>query len=128
MTTKSWILTDVASGKYETDVSLTSKDVAGSADGYSVVKHTLRGGLDDDFETGRWLDALERRLPRRLGAFLYQRALDRFHFDELADRLLAAPLLRAARWLARLERRITQSAEGEEPAPGDATQPASEVR
>jgi len=47
MTTKSWILTDVASGKYETDVSLTSKDVAGSADGYSVVKHTLRGGLTD---------------------------------------------------------------------------------
>jgi hypothetical protein len=47
MAAKSWVLTDVASGKYETDLSITSKDVGGSADGYSIVKRTLRGGLTD---------------------------------------------------------------------------------
>lgn len=47
MAAKSWILTDVATAKHEADLSVTAKDVGGSADGYSIVKRTLRGGLTD---------------------------------------------------------------------------------
>ena len=42
-----WILTDVAAGKFEDEVTITPKDVGGKADGYSIVKKTLRGGLSD---------------------------------------------------------------------------------
>ena len=47
MAVKTWILTDVAAGKYEEEISITAKDVGGTADGYSIEKKTLRGGLSD---------------------------------------------------------------------------------
>ena len=47
MAAKTWVLTDVASGKYQADLSFKEKDVGREADGYSIVKKTLRGGLTD---------------------------------------------------------------------------------
>ena len=46
-----WILTDVAAGKYEEKLTITPPDVGGKADGYSIVKKTLRGGLADGVDT-----------------------------------------------------------------------------
>jgi len=47
MPTKSWTLTDVASGVYVDGLSVGPDDVGGAAGGYRVTKRTLRGGLSD---------------------------------------------------------------------------------
>lgn len=51
MAEKTWTLTDVAAGTYEKELSLTAKEVGGAADGYSITKRTLRGGLTDGVDT-----------------------------------------------------------------------------
>lgn len=51
MAEKNWVLTDVAGGVYEPELHLTAKDVGGAADGYSIQKRTLRGGLTDGVDT-----------------------------------------------------------------------------
>ncbi len=90
---------------------------------------SIRGGLDDDLETGRVLDRIERRLPRRVGALLFRSALDRFYLDELADRALAAPVLRLSRALAALERRLAGASDPEpESAPQSLPRSAEEAR
>jgi hypothetical protein len=47
MAAKSWILTDVAAGKYVPELSISAKEVGGRADGYSITKRRLAGGLTD---------------------------------------------------------------------------------
>ena len=47
MAEKKWVVTDVAHATYLDDLSISPQDVGGSADGYSVTKKTLRGGLTD---------------------------------------------------------------------------------
>lgn len=47
MADKTWTLTDLAAGKYEEQLAVTSNDVPGAPDGWSVNKRTLRGGLSD---------------------------------------------------------------------------------
>ncbi|HBQ17692.1 MAG: proton-conducting transporter membrane subunit [Sandaracinaceae bacterium] len=89
---------------------------------------SIRGGLDDDFETGRLLHHIERRLPRRVGAFLFQRALDRFHLDELADRWVAAPVLRLSRALAAIERRVERGPDREPESDRESLRSAPRVR
>ncbi len=47
MAVKSWTLTDVENHVYLEELSLSSKDVPGAANGLKVSKRTLRGGLSD---------------------------------------------------------------------------------
>ena len=47
MSAKSWKLTDVGAGIYIEDVEITPAEVGGTANGYSVTKKRLRGGLSD---------------------------------------------------------------------------------
>ncbi|RLB54397.1 MAG: proton-conducting membrane transporter [Deltaproteobacteria bacterium] len=71
--------------------------------------HSLQGALDHEFETGRWLDNIERKFKGPLGAFLYQRALDRFYFDDIGDRFVVAPILWTAQRFAWLEARLVSA-------------------
>jgi len=50
MTTKTWKLTDVASGTYIDQLTVGPEDVGGPADGYSIVKRRLHGGLSDGID------------------------------------------------------------------------------
>ncbi len=65
--------------------------------------HEVHGALEHELETGRLLDRIERKLPGRIGAWLYLRALDRFYFESLAERFLVRPFFALARALARLD-------------------------
>ena len=47
MATKTWTLTDVDQDVFVDGISISPGDVDGAAAGYSVVKRTLRGGLQD---------------------------------------------------------------------------------
>ncbi len=47
MSLKTWPLTDLGTGVYVEELSLTPADVGGSAEGYSVTKKRLRGGVSD---------------------------------------------------------------------------------
>ncbi len=53
MATKTWTLTDVSKGKFIESVRIEPKDIEGSAEGYSVTKETLRGGLSDGVDVIR---------------------------------------------------------------------------
>ena len=87
--------------------------------------HTIRGGLDSDFETGSLLDTLERKLPGPIGAFLFQRALDRFYFDALIDRFVAGPIMRLGRAIAAFDDRLSG---GSEPEPSPPRRAIREAR
>ena len=53
MSTKTWKLIDVAAGVYVEEINITPENVGGPAGGYSVAKHTLRGGLSDGVDVVR---------------------------------------------------------------------------
>jgi galactose mutarotase-like enzyme len=53
MPAKSWELTDVEAGIYVEQLEVTSAEVGGSANGYSVTKKRLRGGLSDGVDVIR---------------------------------------------------------------------------
>ena len=50
MAAKTWQLTDVSNGTFVEHLELSSQDVAGTPEGWSVKKKTLRGGLSDGVE------------------------------------------------------------------------------
>jgi galactose mutarotase-like enzyme len=53
MPAKSWKLTDAEAGIYVEHVEITPADVGGSANGYSVAKRRLKGGLSDGVDVVR---------------------------------------------------------------------------
>lgn len=53
MTVKKWTLTDVDTGVYEEQLSISPDDVGGSTGGYEITKRTLRGGLSDGVDEVR---------------------------------------------------------------------------
>lgn len=87
--------------------------------------HELQGALPNEFETGGALANLERRLPGRVGVFLYQRALDGFYFDAFLEHRVAAPMVRLARWLARLDARFVAGPKVSAKAGAEASPPPS---
>ena len=50
MAAKTWKLTDVSDGTFVEHLEISSQDVAGTPDGWSVTKKILRGGLSDGVE------------------------------------------------------------------------------
>ena len=50
MAAKTWQLTDVSDGTFVDHLEVSSQDIAGTPDGWSVTKKTLRGGLSDGVE------------------------------------------------------------------------------
>jgi galactose mutarotase-like enzyme len=53
MAVKSWTLTDLSQDKYVDRIKIGPQEVGGSAEGYSITKHTLRGGLSDGVDVIR---------------------------------------------------------------------------
>ncbi len=66
--------------------------------------HVLRGSLDHEFETGGWLDNIERWLPGNIGRALYLHSLQRFYIESVLQRVFIRPVLWLANLLATLER------------------------
>lgn len=66
-------------------------------------------------------NALERALPLPVARWLYRHALERFHLDTLAHRVLIAPVLRLSQLLSAADAAVVDALSGEPSTPDEPT-------